>query len=258
METISKFIAPRQKIDVPQKIPRKIFQTHETNKLPKRMINTGCKSWIIKNPEYEYHFYDNHDRITLIKNNFDESVFNAYQQLNNGAMKADLFRYCVIYIHGGVYTDIDQVCLKPLAQIIPADADIVTGVAVNTPHQSFMMYSPKCPILKLAIDQSVTRILAKKPLRGKWGWPSGYTGPIALEYAWKTFLEQPRPVTEKGDYDGRFKVPLRRGNFIYKNLKFAVNPKSFFDLRYLTVKYRGYDEDSKKIGATHWSKDRKL
>ena len=42
----------------------------------------------------------------FIKNNFDNSIANVYNKLKPGAYKADLFRYCILYINGGVYLDI--------------------------------------------------------------------------------------------------------------------------------------------------------
>ena len=104
MQTLEKFIPARSPSDKPQKVPRKIFQTHETNVLPERMINVGCRSWIDKNPDYEYHFYDNEDRLRLIKEHFEPRVLEAYLKLTNGAMKSDIFRYCVIYLYAVSYT----------------------------------------------------------------------------------------------------------------------------------------------------------
>ena len=49
---VPKYMRARIRAEVKQKIPRVIFQTHETNVLPQRMLDS-CSSWLEKNPEVE-------------------------------------------------------------------------------------------------------------------------------------------------------------------------------------------------------------
>ena len=46
----------------------------------------------------------------FMKNNFDDKIYKAYSLLPMGVMKADLWRYCIIYKYGGIYSDTDTVC----------------------------------------------------------------------------------------------------------------------------------------------------
>ena len=135
MKKINKFIKARINTNNNQKIPRRIIQTHEHNILPERMIN-AIYTWIDKNPTYDYYFYDKNDRINFIKKYFDDSILKAYNKINHGALQADLFRACYIYINGGVYSDIDQTCINSLDNIIEEDDDSVTGLSRNTPPSS--------------------------------------------------------------------------------------------------------------------------
>ena len=85
-------------------IPKKIFQTWEVSEEKmgiemKNLINT----WKEKNPTYKYCLYDSNDRENFIKNNFSKKIYDAYCRILPGAYKADLWRYCVLYIHGGIY-----------------------------------------------------------------------------------------------------------------------------------------------------------
>lgn len=41
-------------------------------------------------------------------------MLNFYKNLPIGAMKADLWRYLILYTYGGVYSDIDSVCNRPI------------------------------------------------------------------------------------------------------------------------------------------------
>ena len=92
------------------KIPRNIFQTWETKDLSDG-FKLLTQTWKDKNTNYSYFLFDNNDCIDFIKKHFDEKVYNAYSRIIPGAFKADLWRYCVLYIYGGIYVDIDTVCL---------------------------------------------------------------------------------------------------------------------------------------------------
>ena len=87
------------------KIPLKIFQTWSTKKLLPKMQD--CVNELKNlNPEFEYYLYDDLECEKFIGDNFNDDVLNAYKKLIPGAYKADLWRYCVLYINGGIYLDI--------------------------------------------------------------------------------------------------------------------------------------------------------
>jgi mannosyltransferase OCH1-like enzyme len=84
-------------------IPLYIFQTWD-KPIPPKMKE--CMNNIqLENPEFEYHCFDQTECYDFIKNNFAQDVLIAYDNLIPGAYKADLWRYCVLYIHGGIYLD---------------------------------------------------------------------------------------------------------------------------------------------------------
>ena len=58
------------------------------------------------NPEFKYHLYDDTNSRNFISENFDKNVLCAFEKLIPLAYKADLLRYCIMYINGGVYLDI--------------------------------------------------------------------------------------------------------------------------------------------------------
>jgi mannosyltransferase OCH1-like enzyme len=60
----------------------------------------------MNNKNFNYKLFDDEDCRNFIKNNFDGSVLYAFDSLKPGAYKADLWRYCVLYILGGIYIDI--------------------------------------------------------------------------------------------------------------------------------------------------------
>ncbi|KAJ9114686.1 hypothetical protein QFC22_005562 [Naganishia vaughanmartiniae] len=41
-------------------------------------------------------------------------VLDVYQQIDNGVLRADVFRYLALLMEGGVYTDTDTACIRPI------------------------------------------------------------------------------------------------------------------------------------------------
>jgi mannosyltransferase OCH1-like enzyme len=85
-------------------IPFNIYQTWHTKDLPPKLLE-AANSIITNNPAFTYHLYDITDCSEFIKNNFNNDVFETYQRLIPYSYKSDLWKYCILYINGGVYLD---------------------------------------------------------------------------------------------------------------------------------------------------------
>ena len=112
------------------KIPRNIFQTWSTKKISDN-FNVLCQTWREKNPNYAYFLYDDDDCEKFIKKYFDEKVYNTYLRIISGAFKADLWRYCILYIYGGIYVDIDTICLEKIDKFLNEDIEFMTPIDLN-------------------------------------------------------------------------------------------------------------------------------
>ena len=77
---------------------------------------------------YERKIYDDAASESFIASHFPRAL-QAFRALK-GAHRADLWRYCVLYIHGGVYLDIKTVLHRPLDQLFPSRTDKCTWYAV--------------------------------------------------------------------------------------------------------------------------------
>jgi mannosyltransferase OCH1-like enzyme len=144
-----------------------IFQTHKSfdyiNTKPKLIL--AVNSWLKSSNKLKYFFYTNEMCDDFMKNNFDDKIYKAYSLLPMGVMKADLWRYCIIYKYGGIYADTDTICLYD-PRIFLTDA-LLTVVAENETHLCQWVFSAPAnsPILKSIIDLSVKRILTN-PIKG--------------------------------------------------------------------------------------------
>lgn len=69
-------------------------------------------SWQSLNPDYEYRFYTDEDMHRLVTEDHPELV--PLWQRMSGVLRADLFRYLVLFEYGGYYADIDVTCDTPI------------------------------------------------------------------------------------------------------------------------------------------------
>jgi len=154
------------------KIPKIIHQTFMNSRLPNEIIK------VIQNnkkicPDCKFLFYNDKDCDDFIKNNFSEQIYNAFNKINKvyGAMKADFFRYCVLYKLGGVYLDIKSLIKYPIFKIIKKDDLCLLDTPRNnlepwrtnkpTYEQWLLMFCPNHPYLNEMILKMVHYIETK-------------------------------------------------------------------------------------------------
>ena len=145
-----------------RKIPKKIFQTWRTKQVSPEFQNI-INSWKIYNPDYEYYLYDDNDCLKFLQENFGFSswVVNIYNKLKSGAFKTDLWRYCVLYIYGGFYIDIDTLCLGKIDNVLYNDTEFVVPIDLThatTNHHLFNAFIgciPKSKIMLKCIDRFI-------------------------------------------------------------------------------------------------------
>lgn len=142
-------------------IPLDIYQTWHTKKLPSGM-QSNLDHLINRNPEFRYHLFDDRDCFDFIETHFDECVADAYEQLIPGAYKADLWRYCVLYVQGGIYLDIKYRCMGDFKLIQLADRECF-GHDFSFPGvmNNFMVCRPKNEKMLQCINQIVLNVQKK-------------------------------------------------------------------------------------------------
>ncbi len=116
---------PKSKRDPHRIIPRIIHQTWfediDVNKYP----NTGRLVESFRQSGWEYRFYTDDMAAAFLSTHFPPEVRQAYDDLLPGAFKADLFRYCVLLIHGGLYADVDILLESNLDAVIGPDVGFI-------------------------------------------------------------------------------------------------------------------------------------
>lgn len=139
-------------------IPLNIFQTWHTKNLPP-LMNNAVNLIKNNNPAFNYYLYDDNDCRNFINNNFSDDILNAYDSLVPGAYKADLWRYCILYKHGGIYLDIKYIPLNGFKFINLTEKEHwVLDADNNGIYNALIVCLPGNDILWRAINQIVEHV----------------------------------------------------------------------------------------------------
>jgi mannosyltransferase OCH1-like enzyme len=143
-------------------IPLKIFQTWYTKTNLSRQMQRRIDGLMEQNPEFEFHLYDDDDCYNFIKYYFDKSVLDAFVSLVPGAYKADLWRLCVLYVHGGIYLDIKLLGINGFKFINMVDQEhFVKDRKGNWIWNALIISKPKSPFVMKCIESIVVNVQCK-------------------------------------------------------------------------------------------------
>ncbi|KAI7314688.1 glycosyltransferase family 32 protein, partial [Hortaea werneckii] len=139
------------------RFPRKIWQIWKVGSLDFQIKDLEvAHSWIQKNPTYRYEVLTDDNDMAYVEREYGPDGLNrldivhVYKNLNLKIIKADLLRYMVMYVEGGLYTDIDVEAVRPISKFIPErynerDVDMVIGVEIDEPlFADHPVLGPKC------------------------------------------------------------------------------------------------------------------
>jgi hypothetical protein len=131
-------------------------------------------NWKRLNPEYEIKLYDNEMCEKFLLEEYGELHRDIFNFLQDGPIKADFWRICILYTYGGVYSDIDNQPFIPIDNFIEKDVDFVTcssywqEMQINF-NPNFIISNKGNIILKKCIVWYMYHYKIKKPY-SYWGW----------------------------------------------------------------------------------------
>ena len=142
-------------------IPRNIFQTHKSQEYiqsESRLLN-ATNSWK-KDTSFKYSFYNDKQCHDFIEEFFPD-IKDAYEKVPLHVMKADIWRYCIIYKYGGIYADADAVLKTDPNVFVNQDGkNFVIFNESDNIHYCQVVFSSisNSPVLKSILDLAVERI----------------------------------------------------------------------------------------------------
>jgi mannosyltransferase OCH1-like enzyme len=178
-----------------------IWQTYKTKELPKEAAAAKA-TWVEKNPERLYFLYDDKDIENYIISHWsaeNKDMYEFYKNLPVGVMKADLWRYLILATHGGVYSDIDSECLKPIhaweeEQKLSASSGNILMIALENDEHfcQWTIYATKeHPIMKHVCQYILDSYLEKGIDKSDPNFVHATTGPGIWTEAIKDYLMLP-------------------------------------------------------------------
>lgn len=168
-------------------IPRIIWQTCEDkNAIHPRLLDC-VEALQTTNPSWQHRLYDNAGRFEALKEVCSDRLLQAYSRINPkyGAARADLFRYVMVFLHGGVYMDLKSGTTRPLDDILrPDDAFLISqwdngpdgmfpGIGMRESlkdvpggeyQQWFVIAQPGHPFLSAVIEEVLENVDRYNPL----------------------------------------------------------------------------------------------
>jgi hypothetical protein len=105
--------------------------------------------WKKLNENYNIDFSLDNDCISFLIEKFNYYIADLFMKIPQGMYKADLWRLCKLYIHGGVYADID---LVPYINIDTLDKDVTFYSCLSKDKRSIFQafivcLKPKNPLI---------------------------------------------------------------------------------------------------------------
>lgn len=154
---------------------------------------------------------------------FPPNLLEIYHSLPLGIMRADLWRYSVLFIFGGLYTDIDTVCRKPISQWLDMKNHKGLQVACEADSDLFSQWTiaakPSHPVLLTAIRLITERIAADGGVdESRFNFVEYYTGSHLWTTAVKDYLDT--NIGARQIYESRE---------IWDSLDIEIHSDSFFD-----------------------------
>ena len=173
---IIRIIRDYEPFEIRRKIPKIIHKVLIQDDMKLYLNNERCEftlavhsSWQKLNPYYEMRYYSGDDCRAFLKKYFkDPNVLNAFDSLEAYSHKCDFFRYCVLYIHGGYYSDWKMILHQPLEQWVSGNKRFVCAWDMDrfvnchgNMFNAFIGSVPKSPILYTAIKMIINNVKTK-------------------------------------------------------------------------------------------------
>lgn len=162
-----------------------IHQTWKDENIPHDIYKASWQeSWRNMSSSWDYKFWTDEDNERLIRDDYP-FFWDTFQKVDKGVVKSDLCRMLYLHKYGGIYADMDFICLKDLTPLIEPLKDHVVLGRHNNPRQPLpnaWMYSPKGDQFWLVVSRDSFKDLENNVKRSV----EGIAGPDRLNWAVET------------------------------------------------------------------------
>lgn len=148
-------------------IPKIIYMCDKTLEY----ISEYSKNWEKLNPEYKIKLYDDKMCIKFLEKSYGNEYVDIFNYIQDGPIKADFWRLCILYRNGGIYTDADNEPIVSIDSFLEKDIDLLTCSAYMknmTFNPNLIIVKRRHPIIKFCILWYLNKY--KKKTYSYWSW----------------------------------------------------------------------------------------
>jgi mannosyltransferase OCH1-like enzyme len=139
--------------------PAYVHQVWVGGQFPARPAQlASIASWKRAFPRAEHVLWTDATADAFVRDEYPR-VWPAYAALETPVQKADLLRYMALHARGGLYADLDYVCLRPFAVDPDATAFGEAHVA-GTPNNALIVAPAGCPVMAALLAEAQRRLAA--------------------------------------------------------------------------------------------------
>lgn len=121
--------------DSPRRIEKNIFQMWKVPVTDPEFPNKDLvANWKNENPTYKYNLYTDAEIHDILETHFSNTVpevVEAFDLMPNKIIQSDFSRYLLIFLFGGVYSDIDTDLKKPVDNWFDSDRNVGFVVSIE-------------------------------------------------------------------------------------------------------------------------------
>lgn len=191
-------------------IPQVVYQTWDSRKLGKTHAS-ALELFRAQNPEFAFVLITKDERDAFMEKDFaGRPILEIYRKGQFGPLKVDIWRYCFIYKHGGIYFDINKCLKQPIKNQLPSDVaawlsyETTLGELFPPLHAIAWMQHPNNLLANWAfgfaaghpvLAKTIELICAYYPMFAskEFAQPKNaivkFTGPVMLTLAWHEYLK---------------------------------------------------------------------
>lgn len=151
-------------------IPKVIYMCHKSL----RDIRHYSKNWANLNPDFEIKLYNDNTCREFLKKEFPHGPhLEIFDFLQDGPIKADFWRVCILFKYGGYYIDADIEPKEPISSFVDKDDYFVTCTS-GTLNRKLNPHFIGCPanniVVKTAMDTYIEMWSNPQKKYSYWGW----------------------------------------------------------------------------------------
>jgi mannosyltransferase OCH1-like enzyme len=138
-------------------IPRMIHQTWRDSTLPAAFAELA-RTWSRHHPRWQWRLWTDADNRAFVAGHFP-TMLALYDRYPQPIQRVDVVRYLILYVHGGLFVDLDFEALRPVDPYLASDCVFGTEPAENCAahgmaeiiSNAFMAARPGHPFLQAVI-----------------------------------------------------------------------------------------------------------